>query len=250
MKDRDFARVLHGDKAQHHSIRTWNFPYCNTLRGSLIPTTQGSPPGGDETTSHTSKKQPINLFSKGISIPPSSLAHYPKHCLVPGQHAPMTVVPARGESPVPSPPCPDSAQLQTCGTATSLTAATQSPCTTAPRDGFCVPVISHGPQLDLLLTLLQTSPLRPENRWSSRAPQGPPSPARLPDSLCAGLPCTAAFSTQQLGGRCTIQPPNRLWLHLSNGFPSHGATSPSRGRRVQRNPCLAFSSLGPLAGCS
>lgn len=97
-------------------------------------------------------------------------------------------------------------------------------------------VLPHGLQL-------QTSPLRPGKRWLFQAPG--PTKSSSPTHLSLLWSCAAASSTQQLEGRCPIQPPGHLRLHLYNGFPSHSATGPSRGHRGQRDLCLAPSSLGP-----
>lgn len=175
---------------------------------------------------------PYHLSPKGISIPSSSLTHYSKHCLVPAQHVPVTLAPARGaRRPCPSLTTPRHSTAVDLWDSFFSHSCKPVPLFTASMCGFCVQVKSHGLQL-------QTSPLRPGKRL-----QCPPSPAPLPACLCSGLSCAAASSTQQLEGRCPIQPPGHLPLHLNNDFPSQCHWSLWGPRRTER-PVLSTRFLG------
>lgn len=66
-----------------------------------------------------------HLSPKDISIPSSFLAHYSKHCLVPAQHIPVTLVPAR--KPCPPPTTPSHGTAVDLWEAVSLTAANSTP---------------------------------------------------------------------------------------------------------------------------
>lgn len=145
--------------------------------------------------------RPYHLSPKGISIPSSSLTHYSKHCLVPAQHVPVTLAPARGaRRPCPSLTTPRHSTAVDLWDSFFSHSCKPVPLFTASMCGFRVQVKSHGLQL-------QTSPLRPGKRWLSQAPvpTKASSPTRL--SLLWSIMCSRLLNPA--AGRQVPHPASR-----------------------------------------